>query len=90
MISVDYSAIFSNFVPWRIVLSLIVWEESPGRKEQCTVESTDRRGVYARVTENNRRSSAWQQCRSLQRCEPNAQDRRPMVDRLHTTVRVKM
>ena len=34
------------------------WEESPGRVEQCTVESTDRRGVYARVTENNRRRSA--------------------------------
>ena len=34
------------------------WEESPGRVEQCTVESADRRGVYARVTENNRRRSA--------------------------------
>ena len=34
------------------------WEESPGRKGQCTVESTDRRRVYARVTENYRRRSA--------------------------------
>lgn len=33
------------------------WEESPGRKGQCTVESTDRRRVYARVTENYRRRS---------------------------------